>query len=242
MQTDYFESFKNNVTANLLLLAFFAVSVVEILAEYFENRLIIWMSKPLILPILIIYYLKRSKRVSTFFVVALLASWIANLFFIPNTIEYIFYGVFFFLIYRILIIYIIVNKVKMPNSLPLILGSVPFVFLYIIVTVYTYDALGDNVYLFLIQGVFTIFLGGFSLGNYIMISNKPNSLLLVSTMFMALNQFIFLLKLYYDQVSIFQATAMVLFVLGQFLLTRYMFYTERTKQRVDVINNLTGQR
>jgi uncharacterized membrane protein YhhN len=240
MQTDYLESFKNNKTANVLLLAFFAVSFVEIIAEYFGDKLIIWMSKPLILPILILYYVKRSKKVSLFFVAALLFSWIANLFFIQDTFEFIFYGVFFFLIYRILVIYIIVHKVKMPNSLPLILGSVPFIFLYVIVTLYTYDTLGDNVYLFLIQGAFTIFLGGFSLGNYIMISNKPNSLLLISTMFMAFNQFIFLLKFYYNEVSALQAVAMLLFVLGQLLLTRYMFYTEKTKQRLEVINHITG--
>jgi uncharacterized membrane protein YhhN len=237
MQTDYLENLRNNKVANMLLLAFFTVSIIEIIAEYFEDRLLIWMTKPLILPILILYYLKRSKKVSIFFVAALLFSWIANLLFIQNTFQFIFYGVFFFLIYRILVIYIIVNKVKMPNSFPLILGSIPFIFLYLIVTLYTYSTLGDNVYLFLLQGVFTIFLGGFSLGNYIMASNRQNSLLLLSTMFMAFNQFIFLLKYYYNAVNTLQAVAMILFVLGQFLLTRYMFHTEKNKHKYDFINN-----
>jgi uncharacterized membrane protein YhhN len=235
MQNDYLENLKNNKVPSLLLLFFFTVSFIEILAEYFENKLLIWMTKPLILPILIIYYLKVSKKTSPFFIIALLFSWVANLLFIQDSFQYIFYGVFFFLVYRVLVIYIIVNKVKMPNSLPLILGSVPFIFLYVIVTLYSYDTLGDNIYLFLLQGVFTIFLGGFSLGNYIMVSSKPNSLLLISTMFMAFNQFIFLLKLYYDEVNVLQAMAMVLFVLGQFLLTRYMFYTEKNKHKYEVI-------
>ncbi|MCF6132066.1 lysoplasmalogenase family protein [Flavobacterium wongokense] len=235
MQNDYLENLKNNKVASLLLVFFFTVSVIEVLAEYFENKLLIWMTKPLILPILIAYYLRVSKKISPFFIIALLFSWVANLLFIQDSFQYIFYGVFFFLVYRILVIYIIVNKVKMPNSVPLILGCVPFIFLYVIVTLYTYDTLGNNVYLFLLQGGFTIFLGGFSLGNYIMVSNKPNSLLLISTMFMAFNQFIFLLKLYYDDVNVLQATAMILFVLGQFLLTRYMFYTEKSKHKYEVI-------
>jgi hypothetical protein len=236
MQTDYLENLRNNKVANMLLLAFFTVSIIEVIAEYFEDKLLIWMTKPLILPLLILYYLKRSRKISVFFVVALAFSWIANLLFIQNTIQFIFYGVLFFLIYRILVIYIIVNKVKMPNSFPLILGSIPFIFLYIIVTLYTYSTLGDNVYLFLLQGIFTIFLGGFSLGNYIMASNRQNSLLLISTMFMAFNQFIFLLKYYYNEVNRLQATAMVLFILGQFLLTRYMFHTEKSKHKYDFIN------
>lgn len=238
MQNDYLEDLKNNKVATVVLLFFFVVSFAEIIAEYFENKLLVWMTKPLILPLLLFYYLKRSKKVSPFFVIALIASWIANMLFIQNTIDFIFYGVLFFIIYRILIIYIIVNKVKMPNSIPLILGATPFIFLYTIVTLYTYEILGDNVYLFLFQGVFTIFLGGFSLGNYIMVSNKPNTILLISTMFMTFNQFIFLLKLYWTEVNVLQATAMLLFVFGQFLLTKYMFYTEKNKQRFEIINNL----
>lgn len=239
MQTDYLENLKNNKTATLFLLGFFIVSLIEILAELYENKLLIWMTKPLILPFLMLFYLKRSKKISAFFILALLASWVANLFFIEPAFQFIFYGVLFFLIYRILVIFIIVNKVKMPNSVPLILGSMPFIFLYVIVTLFTYDTLGDNVYLFLIQGAFTIFLGGFSLGNYIMVPNRANSLLLISTMFMAFNQFIFLLKYYYEDANKLQALAMVLFVLGQYLLTKYMFFTEKNKQRYEVVNNLT---
>lgn len=236
MQNDYLESLRNNKLASALLLTFFVISCIEVVAELYENKFLVWMTKPFILPLLMLYYLKRSQKISRYFVAALAASWIANLLFIQNTFQYIFYGVLFFLVYRILVIYIIVNKVKMPNSIPLLLGSIPFVFLYALVTSYTYDTLGDNVWLFLLQGAFTIFLGGFSLGNYIMVSNRPNSLLLISTMFMAFNQFIFLLKYYYDHVNRLQAIAMLLFILGQYLLTRYMFYTEKNKHRLEIGN------
>lgn len=239
MLNNFVITWKKNKVANALLMAFFIISFIEVIAEYNEDRFLLWVTKPLILPILILYYLKRSKRISLFFVTALFFSWIANLMFIQNTFDFIFYGVFFFIMYRILVIYIIIDKVKMPNSIPLILGSMPFIFIYALVTLYTYDALGTNVYLFLVQGIFTIFLGGFSLGNYIMISNKANTLLLLSTMFMAFNQFIFLLKLYVDEVNILQSIAMILFIFGQFLLTKYMFNMEKNEQRYEVINNLT---
>ncbi|MGC4039311.1 MAG: lysoplasmalogenase family protein [Flavobacterium sp.] len=234
MQGDFQVNLRNNKLAGILLLCFFMVSFVEIVGEFYENKLIVWLTKPLILPLLILYYLGRSKKINNYFILALFASWIANLLFIQNTFEFVFYGVLFFLVYRILVIYIIVNKVRMPNSIPLLLGSIPFAFLYVIVTIYSYETLGDNVYLFLLQGVFTIFLGGFSLGNYIMVSNKPNSLLLISTMFMAFNQFIFLLKFFYANVNLLQAIAMALFILGQYLLTTYMFHTEKAVQRLEI--------
>jgi hypothetical protein len=235
--TDYFKDLKKNKLASLLLLAFFIVSFIEIIGEYNEDKVLIWLTKPLILPLLIAYYLKRSKKISLLFIAALLFSWVANLLFIQNTFQFIVYGVAFFAVYRILIIYIIVDKVKMPSLIPLVIGSIPFIFIYVSVTLFTYNALGDGVYLFLLQGIFTIFLGGFSLGNYIMVSNKPNSLLLISTMFMAFNQFVFLLKLYYHQVNILQAFAMILFVFGQLLLTMYMFHTERNLHKTEMIKN-----
>ena len=235
----YLDNWKKIKLADYLLLGFFVISLIEVIAEYNENKLLIWLTKPLILPLLIFYYLKRSKKISLPFILALFASWIANLFFIQNTFEFVIYGVCFFMIYRILVIYIIVNKVKMPNSIPLVIGSLPFLFIYIVATLVTYEILGYNVYLFLIQGIFTIFLGGFSLGSFIMISNRPNALLLISTMCMAFNQFVFLLKFYYHQANVLQAFAMVLFVLGQFLLTKYMFYTEMNENRYEIIDGLT---
>ena len=237
--SNYIDNWKKNKLANYLLLGFFAISLIEIIAEYNESTLLIWLTKPLILPLLLLYYLKSSKRISYPFVLALLSSWIANLFFIQNTFGFILLGVCFFMIYRILVIYIIVNNVKMPNSIPLVIGSFPFIFIYVVATSFTYEILGYNVYLFLIQGVFTIFLGGFSLGSFIMISNKPNAILLISTMCMAFNQFVFLLKFYYNEANVLQAFAMVLFVLGQFLLTKYMFHTEMNTNRYEISNGIT---
>ncbi|HNP32626.1 MAG TPA: lysoplasmalogenase family protein [Flavobacterium sp.] len=235
----YPDDLEKNKQANYLLLAFFVVSVIEVIAEYNEDKLLIWLTKPVILPLLMFYYLKRSKKVSLPFILALMSSWIANMFFIQNTFQFIIYGVSFFMIYRILVIYIIVNKVKMPNSIPLIIGSLPFVFIYVVATFFTYEILGYNVYLFLIQGIFTIFLGGFSLGSFIMINNKPNAVLLISTMCMAFNQFVFVLKFYSHEANTLQAFAMILFVLGQYLLTKYMFYTEKNKYSYQIIDGLT---
>ncbi|MGL2966045.1 lysoplasmalogenase family protein [Flavobacterium sp. XGLA_31] len=210
----------------------------EIIAEYRGDTTWIWITKPLLLPLLAAYYIRRSKRINWFFILALFFNWIANMLFIQSTFNLIIYGVIFFNLYRILVIYIIINKVKMPSIVPLILGSIPFMFIYFSVTIFTYDVLGKNVYLFLAQSIFTIFLGGFSLGNYILMSDKKNSLLLLSTLAMAFNQFIFLLKFYYNSANLFQAIAMVLFILGQFLLTKYIFYTEKKKQKFVITNKI----
>jgi len=231
-------NWKRNKQATVLLFLFFICAGLEIIAEYFENNKAIWLTKPLLIPLLTAYYIKRSKKTNWLFVFALFFGWIANVLFINTRIESILFGVLFFISYRIVIIYIIVRKVKMPNLIPLILAIIPFVFIYASVTIFTYSTLKDSVYLFLAQGIFTIFLGAFSLGNYILVPSKQNSIFLISTLLMTFCQFLFLLKFYYENDSILQALAMVLFVLGQFLLTQYMFHLEKHKSKIHLIKNL----
>lgn len=236
--SSYRISWKKNKHATVLLSFFFIFSLFEVFAEYFENKTGIWLSKPFIITFLTAYYLKRSKKINGLFVMALVFSWIANLLFIQTTYNFIVSGVTVFIIYRILVIYIIVRKVKMPSIIPLVLGIIPFAFIYASVTIFTYTTICDTIFLFLSQGVFTIFLGGFSLGNYILLPNKQNALLLISTLFMTFTQFLFLLKFYYEADSILQAIAMVLFVVSQFLLTKYIFHTEKHKHKIDIVKNL----
>jgi hypothetical protein len=223
--------------SSFFLCLFFIVSLLEIIAEYQENKLLIWITKPFILPFLFAYYLSLTKKINYYFLVAIGFSWIANLLFIENTLKWIIYGSIFFLVYRILIIYIVMNKVKMPSLVPLIISSIPFIFIYATVCFLSFEAMGDNIYLFLIHGIFTIFLGGLSLGNYIMISNKSNLVLFLSTMLFALTQFVFVLKVYYEDANIFHALAMIMFVIGQFLLTKFMFLTEESKNKYVTIES-----
>lgn len=236
MSIKYFLNAKHDKNiSSLFLYVFFIISFFEIIAEYKEDRLLIWIIKPFIIPLLFAYYLSQAKKINYYFIIALVFSWIANLLFIENTIKWIIYGSIFFLLYRIMIIYIVMNKVKMPSLVPLIIGSIPFVFIYVTVCFLSFEAMGDNIYLFLIHGIFTIFLGGLSLGNYIMVSNKSNFILFISTMLFALTQFVFVLKVYYEDANIFHAVAMLMFVIGQFLLTKFIFLTEESKVEYQIV-------
>jgi len=234
----YSNNWKKNKFATVVLALFFLVSFIEIYAEYRGNLILIWIFKPLIIPLLVFYYVKRSIKINKVFLASFFFSWIANILFIQTTLAFIIYGVLFFILYRIIVIYTIVRKVKMPSIVPLLIGCIPFIFIYTSVTLFTYTTLGESVYLFLSQGIFTIFLGGFSLGNYILNSSKQNALLLLSTLFMTFTQFLFLLKFYFEEVNLIQAVAMTLFVFGQLLLTKYIFHTEKHKQKIDLIKNL----
>jgi len=235
---EYLKRWSSNKIAGIILTTFFIVSFIEITAEFNEDKLLVWYTKPLILPLLIGYYIRRSNKINAYYLIALLFCWIANLFFINNTWNYILLGVTCFLIYRILVIIIVLKKVKMPDLLPLFLGSIPFVFIYASVAIFTFNIIGDSLYLFLIQGIFTIFLGGLSLVNYMLNSNKTNKILFVSALLFVINQFVFILRFYYEEANFFQAVAMVFFVWAQFLLTQYILKTEKQRNRYLIVNKL----
>ena len=55
-------------------------------------------------------------------------------------------------------------------------------------------------------------------------------------MLFALTQFVFVLKVYYENGNVFHAMAMVMFVVGQFLLTKFIFLTEGNTTNYSPIN------
>ncbi len=222
------------ITKNALYSLYFFVSLIEVIAEFFNNITAIMISKPLILPILAAIYIKKSKKMNKVFVIALFFSWMANIFYINTGFKYIAAGSFLFLIYRILIIYIVFKKIKLPSRLPMLVGCLPFLFLYLYSVSLIYDQLGNSIYLFIFQGVFLIILGGFSLGSFIMSSNNRNTLLLISTMLFTFTQFLLLLKSFYADIYIFQPLAMIMFVFAQFLLYKFMISTEKDRRKMKV--------
>lgn len=210
----------------------------EVVAEYFYHLPLIWSSKPFIVPILAIMYWLSSRSVNVVFLFALACSWVANMFFISRSLESISIGAYIFLGYRILIIYVVMRLIKFPGILPVALGSLPFVFIYLYVINVSYDTIGNGLYMFIAQGFFISFLGGLSVGNYILRSNKGNTLLLISTLMFAFTQFIFVVKLFYVDLDIFQPIAMALFAIGQYILCKFVLISERKNAKIRVAQNL----
>jgi uncharacterized membrane protein YhhN len=220
-----------------LTVLYFAIAAVEIIAEYFKNYTFIYGTKPLIIPILALLYIRKSKSVNYFYLAALFFSWAANIFFVSQDFQFIVVGAVLFFIYRSLAIYVILKHIKLPSLFPTIVGCVPFVFIYMYLVNLTYDTIGHGLVIFIIQCVLISFLGGISVGNYVLRSNKANTLLLISTLFFAVTQFIFVIRLYYVSINIFQPLAMLLFTMAQYLYYKFLILAEKKKAGYKVKSN-----
>lgn len=205
---------------------YFLIALTEIIAEYLQNRTLILSTKPLLMPLLTLIYWQTSQKRNKLLVVSLVIVWIGNLFFLSKTFPFITIGSLFFSVFRVIMIYLIIKMIRMPGTLPMILGCLPFLFLYLFAINLTYEELGTRFYIFSIQGILSVVFSGIALGSYIFKPDKPNMYLVSSAMFFAFTQFLFLIKLFYLSVEVFQPISMALFVAAQFLLFKFMVAQE----------------
>ncbi|NUY82256.1 hypothetical protein HUK80_15230 [Flavobacterium sp. MAH-1] len=225
------ERITRSAVVKFFIVAYCCLSAVEIAAEYFYDLPLIWATKPFMNPLLVLMYWFSSRKVNFVFLLALAFSWVANLFFITRSLDSVAMGAYLFLGYRVLIIYVVLRIIRFPGWIPVFLGSLPFVFIYLYVINVSHDAIGDGLYMFIMQGLFISFLGGLSVGNYILQSEAKSTLLLISTMMFAFTQFLFVIRLYYLNLNIFQPLSMTLYALGQFILCKFVLMAERGEEK-----------
>lgn len=237
MERAIFNDLARKKLSLILIWLYFFVGAMEVFAEFLGNESLIACSKPFMMPALAALYLATSKKINLYFLTALFFTWIANMLFISKDFHCIIAGTIFFTAYRILIIYLVIKYVKVPGVFPLLIGCLPFFFIYLFVITLTYEELKEGFWLFLFQGIFTIIFGGLALGNYIFKSDKANTYLLISTMLFTFTQFLFVIRLFYTQLNIFQPLAMLLYVAGQYLLYKFMILEENKLDKTENIDS-----
>ena len=222
--------------SNYILFLFFTVAFIEIVAEMYYDSFVIWITKPLIIPLLFLYYFLKSNIKNYNFILALFFSLLASVFFIERTPGFIITGSVFALIYRIVIVFLVLKLIKMPPLKLMLIGCIPFLLIYLSVILLRYETLDNNGFFFIINAIFVIFLGGFSISNYFVNETKTNYYLFLSVVFFALTHFIYLLKIFSDENSLLYAFSMLFYVFGQFLITKFILLTERKYRNYKIVN------
>lgn len=231
-------SFKSGKLLKPVIAFYFFIGFVEVIAELFKDNFFLIASKPLLMPILIIIYWLSSKNRNKVFILSLVFVWIANILFISNSVLCFTVGTLFFLVYRCLIIYLVLKTIKFPGYIPMVIGALPFLFIYLFVANLSYNELGYRFFLFIVQGMLMTFFGSLCLGNYIIKSNTSNTYLLISTMLFTVIQFVLVLKMFYADYNIFRPIAMLLYIFAQYLLYLFVLIEEKKRRRYQIINKI----
>jgi hypothetical protein len=215
-------------------ITFFLASLIEIYAEYIKDISLQWFVKPLLLPILIILYLFTSKKVSSLYLVALFFNWLANLLFISSEMNVALIASVSFLMYRVFIILKIFKDDKTLGIIPIVLGSIPFMFLFLSLINIVYENINIGQFLLMLfQAMLMTLVGGFSLAKFIIKNDLSSKMLLISSLFFGINLFILGVKFYFFDFVFLKPISMVFFVLGHFIFYQYIVLNEKNSHFSD---------
>ncbi len=190
-----------NLTVNkrifhFVTVAYFAVAMIEIMAELLEIKMLIYILKPLMPVILMVLYALTSSVRNPLFFTALFFSMVTNILFIPTDQASLFYAIIAFMVHRLVILYYIILILKIKDYIPVFIATIPFmiVFFYLLAS----SEVPENSFMILIfQNILISILGGIALSNYIMHDNKRNSWLLICGLLFVGLQFIVFVEKYY---------------------------------------------
>ena len=222
-----------NKIIKVLKILFFVISIIEIYFEYYKNDVGIWLFKPLIMPVLIVLYCLSSSGKSLLYVLALLLNWAANIFFISYDERIVFFGSILFLCYRFLILFKIFKEIKDIKIVPAVLGGIPFLFLFLSLINMVYsDIYGLVFFNTLMQSLLMTILGGFALSNFVLKNDETSKLLLMSSLFFAINLFVLGVKYYFLDMLFLKPLSMLFFILAQYILYLFIIKIENNKEEV----------
>jgi hypothetical protein len=214
-----------------LTICYFVIAAIEIVAEYFASRTLICTLKPVIPLLLIVIYLMDSDKKNKIFVIALLLSSLTNFLFIPNTPNYLFYGVLVFTLHRILSIYLIFVHQKLKDYIPIILATSPFLLIFFYLFLETVEIPENSFYILVFQNLLISLFAGVALSSYVMNDNKQNSILLISALLFVMLQFVIFIEKYFliDELEeLFRPLAMSLNALAFFSFYKYIVTAEKS--------------
>ncbi|WP_395067307.1 hypothetical protein [Flavobacterium sp.] len=204
-------------------------AIVEVMAEYFSLKIILFITKPLIPILLMVMYFYESPKHYKLFYILMFFSLLTNLLFIPNTKEALFYGVITYTIHRIFLLIVIFNTAKVKNLVSFFLATLPlgFIFFYLFVAA---DVPENSYYLIFFHNLMAAVLGGAAISIYIESDTKQNSLLLISILlFLGLQLVIYIEKYYMiNFYSIYiRPLAMTLNIVAFYVFYKFLITSER---------------
>lgn len=218
-----------NSAIKLLIGFYFINAIIEVIAESFLFKPVIYITKPLIPFLLMVLYFYNSPKKDIFFFLVMFFSLITNLLFVPNTQESLFYGVISFTVHRIFLLILIFKIVKIRDFVPFFLATLPlgFIFFYLFLAS---DVPENSYYLIIFHNIMAATLGGIAISNYIMSDTKQNSFLLISVLlFLGLQLVIYIEKYYLadSHSTLLRPLAMTLNIVAFYMFYKFVISSEK---------------
>lgn len=180
-----------------LTVFFFTVLLIEITSEFFSNKLLLYIFKPLLSIGIMALYWNTSKIRSSLFIIVLFLSMVTNILFIPNTEKFLYIAMIIFMLHRLLLIYYIVKLIKLRDFIPLAIGIIPFLFIFFYLLSVLTEIPSDSYFVLIIQNILISVIGVLAMSEYMTNYSKMNAWLLIFGLFSVVQYFIVFTEKYY---------------------------------------------
>ena len=225
------DSKSNNKSIALITKFYFVITSILIIVEMFKVSYLLGIFKPLLIPCLVVLYLYSSKNRNFRYLSSLFFALISNIFLLSVQQEFLLYGIMTFMIYRILSIITIVKLSDKMFFFPVVLATIPFLFIFSSLINLTVDSSSSSFYPTIINAFFISVFSGIALSNFVMDDSKQNSLLVISALLFMVLVFLFMFQKYYMQNVVFQPLSALIFSCAHYTFYKFVIEAENTKQQ-----------
>lgn len=216
----------------ILTIIYFIVIVVFSIFDFAEHPILNRIVGGSRIPLLIFIYWLHSHTKNIIYLSALVLFFFAYIMFLESTPERSLYGSIVSLIYRFLIFLLVYKSVKNKNWFALSLASIPFLFIYSYFILLINEFLNAEIYLWILNGLLTSFIGGIALYNYLFEDENKNFWLLISSILFVIQIGVFFLHQYYLEALELRTLTVILFGISNFTFYKFMISDEERENEV----------
>jgi hypothetical protein len=222
----------NLIQENTLVCFLFSFAIVEVLAELFSFKMILFAFRPIVAALLIYLYWITSKERNVFFFITTFFLLLTSIFIISESKIFLTLGVAGIVIHRLLLIIYIVKLNKVKDFIPILIAIIPFIFIFSYLLSISDGIPEEFYYPLLVQNILVSVIGGVILSNYFMNENANTPWLSIfGVLFIAFYFTVFIEKcfLYNLPLTYFKPLGMILYVTSYYAFYKFVIDTERLK-------------
>jgi hypothetical protein len=213
---------------NSVAIGFLFLSIVTVVLEFFKDKDLLYLVKPLVIPSLVFLYWCSTRRPNPLYIFALVAAWIANLFAHIDLLLPMVVGVLCLMIYKILFVQLLNTSLKTVAFFALAVSAIPFVLFYILLTIITYSTIQKDLLMYITQCVIFVVMGAYALANFFNKSRKSSVYLVIAVVCLIFDHVLsFILN------GNFEAVGLLFFYAGQYLFCRFLVLDEKRRRHHD---------
>ena len=215
---------------NTIVVLFFSFAIIEILAELFSFKVILFAFRPFIAVVLLYLYWITSNVRSLLFFVSVFFLLLTSIFILSTSMLFLILGLTGILIHRILLIFYILKLNKVKDFMPIVIAIIPFIIIFSYLLSISDEIPENSYYPLVAQNILVSILGGVILSNYFMNQTRNTPWLFIFGLLSTAMYFtVFIEKCFLFNLppTFFTPLGMILYVSSYYAFYKFVIDTER---------------